>query len=553
VSINLSNKTSVRPGIEHGSVAAARIPFIGQNDSAGLQRAATQLGFTSVGTDQYQHPKDKSWVVMNQGRLERGVASEIFAGKPVDLAALPMQPPGAFGAVAAQALDPSLSATRMKAELTKLGFTQVLPTYFVHPDQSWVAVVQDLGVVRGVGQQQMDPSDVVKPSSGRARSSSATGATASARAGSTRAGRSTKTPDAALSMPKVNPTFEDGFLACAQIGFLNHGNRASDAATFQQLGFKETVPGLFEHPDTSFVAYTTQGTIERGAGTQVFQRVPQSPQRLGTVAAGPEHLALALNAAPIAGGKLTPKDVLDGVPALKTAGFMEVRKGFWQHADSSFVAAVGGQVVFGAQQQVLSSHPSQMPKIKSTSAHSFLAVAQTSALKAGERNLAKKLSDLGFADQGNGLHQHGDGSWVAISAGSLLRGHQGDVFTDVPKPPKPGQHKVFTSMPGGSWSQWQQQFAVARLPLFQGQFTAAEASKVLKRLGFADVGGGTWQHPDGSRITLQQGSQPYFSSSAFQQWDFSQFPYQNGTDGTNLANLTQHWLSWAQSGGTPPF
>lgn len=141
-----------------------------------------------------------------------------------------------------------------------------------------------------------------------------------------------------------------------------------------------------------------------------------------------------------------------------------------------------------------------------------------------------------------------------MSAGALVRGLNGDVFKDIPKPPKPGQHPVFSSLPGGSWRQWQQQFAVAKLPLFQGQFSAAEAAKVLKRLGFADTGNGAWVHPDGSRLTLQSSqSQPYFQSSAFQQWGFSQFPYQNGTDGSALANLTYQWLNWAQGGGTSPF
>lgn len=546
--LSLTQMRPINPSIEHASIAAARVPFVGSGDVATLQQAATSLGFNPVGQDQYQHPVDKSWIAMNvNGRVERGVGNDMFASRPMDLAALPMAAPGAFGAVAAQTIDPSLSSMRVTAELTRQGFTQVLPTYFVHADQSWVALVQDLGVVRGVGQQQMDPTDVMQRGSSRAarRSSSANDTTSP---------QHTKAmnPDTVLSFPSVSPAFEDGFLACAQPGFLQHDNRASDAGSLQQLGFKESTPGLFEHVDGSFIAYTSQGTIERGCGQQLFAGVPISPARLGQIPPNATYLGMALAEPTLA--TLTAKQVLDGVKPLKDAGFKQTRPGFWQHQDTSFVAAVGGQVVFGANNQVLSTHPASMPQIQSQPAHGFYAIAKTGTLSPTDTQLAQKLGDLGFYNVSTGVYQHDDGSWIAVQAGAFLRGVGSDVLKDVPKPPKPGEYQTYTTLPGGDWSQWQRQFAIAKLPLIYNNFTNSEVQKIMTHLGFVGVGNGQWQHPDGSAVSLYMGgSHPTFLSSRFQQWDFSHFPYQNGTDSNGLSILTQQWLAWVQTGSNPPF
>lgn len=612
MTLQLATMSPLPPAKEHAALAAARVPQAAFADPAALKAAAKQLGMKAVGENQYQHPVDGSWVALDGKKPVRGVGAQRFQGAPVDLAKLPVLAVGAKPGIAAQSIAAKRPGAALTGQLAKMGFSQASSTYWVHPDQSWVAITKDLGVVRGVGNRRLDPADVFTPGP------------------PSRTGAQPRKPDDVLNFKRVAPRADDGFYACAQPGFLQAGNKASDAAALKKLGFKESTPGLFTHADGSWLAYTSQNRIERGAGNVVFQRVPLSPQRMSTTAPGPQHLSLAIAQPKIAA--LTPTQVMKGDKALVDAGFTQVRPGMHQHADGSFVTAAGGKVHLGVKQTVLSAapvlsnvsaknpdlkaivgastlwdlptaksqlrralldkgfvearagfyqdapnkrwiavdgdtlrvgigssvydgipSPQALPKKKSAPAHAFVAIAQTSGLKGGERDFAKQLEALGFADKGGGLHAHKDGSWVLQGAdGGLLRGHNGQAFTDVPKPPKPGSYQVFATKPPGNWAKWRQQFAIARLPLFQGQFTKDQAAKVLTKLGFVENGTNDWHHPDGSVLKLA-GDPPRFSSSKFQKWGFADFPYQNYPDGNTMQTLTQKWLSWAQGRGQPPY
>lgn len=131
--IDLAAMTLTPPAREHGSLAAAQLPFIAPDGRAALQDAATALGFTAVGTDQYSHP-DGSWVAMNGQRVERGFKLQHFRGVPPAVTGFPVAQQGTYTNVAAAGIAPAPTATRWSAaqlaDLTKLGFVSVLPNYF---------------------------------------------------------------------------------------------------------------------------------------------------------------------------------------------------------------------------------------------------------------------------------------------------------------------------------------------------------------------------------------------------------------------------------------
>jgi hypothetical protein len=547
MALNFNQMQTARPTLQHGAVAASRVPFIAANDTQALAQAAAQLGFTSIGQDQFQHV-DGSWLAMVNGRLERGHQNTLFRGVPQDLTQLPVLPVGQQ--VAAQKIPPVASPSLL-ADLTRAGFTETVKSFFASPDGSWVAILPDRGVIRGLQQSQLDPTDLAAPAAGgptRAQQGGAADGGASAAA--------PVSPDDVLRAPYVARAarFEDGFLACASVPFLNPGSVASDRATLAQHGFTEEAPGFFVHPDSSFISYTSQGRIERGVDKTLFQRVPQSPQRLGTTP--PPRNGYVLAVADSALQKLTFADVRKSDQALLDAGFTKKAPNFYAHADGSFFAFTATKTFTGQASQLFASPPpsfDSMPRQASRPEHGFYAIVKTGALTGAEPNLGQILGGHGFSATVPGrLYEHQDGSFVVVDKGALHRGHGGTLFSDVPQPPAPGTYQVYTRKPAGSWAQWQSQFAIAKCPLFNGQFTSAQAQKILHHLGFHEASPGEWAHPDGSALTLR-GDPPYFHASRFQQWDFSQFPYQAGNDGRTLSSVTQRWQAWVQGGGSPPF
>lgn len=546
MSLNLTQMRERRPSLRHGAVAASRLPFVPANDAAALARAAQQLGFQSVGPNQYQH-QDGSWLALVGNRLERGHQTTQFRGVPVDITQLPVLPRGQ--AVAAQQVAPTATPT-LRADLTRLGFTETVTNFFAAADGSWVALMPDQSVLRGLQQSLLHPADV-PPATARARTAQPAQAPPAAPAAPS------ASADDVLRAPYTAraPRFEDGFLACAQVPFLNAGSAGADRQTLQGLGFTEKAPGFFVHPgDNSWIAYTSAGRIERGVDHSLFQRVPQSPARLG--ASPPPAHAFVFAIADPKLAALTQKDVASSDQPLLDAGFTKKAAHYYVHVDGSFIAFSPSAVHTGNGNQIFSSSPppfDALPRQPSRPEHGFAAIVKTVQLTGQEPNLGQILGGFGFqASLPGRFYEHADGSFVVLHGGALHRGHGGAVFSDVPQPPPPGVYQAYARKPGGSWSQWQKQFAIAKLPLFSGQFSAAQAAKILQHLGFLDSGRGVWTHPDGSQLTLS-GNPPYFQASRFQKWNFSQFPYQNVSDGTALMALTGLWERWVTRGGSPPF
>jgi hypothetical protein len=597
---------------EHGALATARLPRDALKDPAALAQAAKSLGFKAVGTNQYQHPKDLSWVAIDGKKTLRGIGGTELQGTPKDLEALPVARVDAFAKSAAVLVSPSRTDGAAVNQLTRLGFTQLVRNYYAHADGSWVALLPGK-VLRGVGTKQLDPADVQAP---KASSTSAPPPASAAEAAGLRC---------------IAPRVDDSFSAVAGIGWISGGALSRADAQLKSAGFKHAATNLYTHPDGSWLA-DVGGRITRGIGNVAFSNNPSSASSRTATAPTAKHFAAAI-ADPLV-ATLTVSKVNKPPPELLALGFVQARHGLLKHPDGSFIAAVQGagskQLYFGVGPTALTrppalkdlpsrpmdtkamldcvelwnlpaaqgpaakaledlgykkeragfyrkdaNHwvafdgkerfvgvgkatyqglpsPTALPRIKSTSAHSWTAVAKTAGLTDKTHGLGDKLKDLGFSDKGNDLFSHADGSWVVKTPDGLLRGVKSQALSDVPKAPKPGEYEIFTSKPAGPWSTWRSRFAIAKLPLFQGQFSRAEAGKVLKRLGFSEASTNHWVHPDGSSVRLA-GDPPRFSSSKFQQWGFADFPYRNGTDANPMQALTRKWESFAKNGGAAPY
>lgn len=529
MAINLQNMSLQRPALQHGAVAAARVPFVAQNDTAALARAAQALGFQPSqaavpGAAEFTHP-DGSWVLMQNGRLERGFQQTHFRGMPQDLTALPMLPRGQN--VAAAQIAPTYAAN-MPSTLTRAGFAESSKNFFAHPDGSWVAVLADQQVVRGFGQSQLDPADVPRPARpprGQPAAGGQAGAAQAGGAASTQQGG--MVVDDVLRYPQRAAQFEDGFLATAQLGFLQPNNLANDRRTFLQQGFVEKTPGYFEHPDTSWVAYASNGRIERGVGQTMFQRVPVSPARAGTQP--PPASAFALAVADSKLQSLTLQGVQQDDKALTDAGFTKKGPNFYQHRDGSFLAFTGNQIYTGHNNVIFSSPPQaidQMPQVKSAPEHGWYAVAKTGDLTAQTASLGQKLGGLGFTATVPGkMWEHSDGSFVVVHNNALFRGVAGQIFSDVPKPPPPGSGGPDRSRPPlpdrSSWAWWQQNTALGRLPIMS---SPSQAQQQCPALGFS-LHGQEWWHPDGSWVSVAGGR----IRVGWKGYSLGELPYNNRT------------------------
>ena len=144
--------TNRAPTNADGKLACAKIPFLRANDAATVGREARAVGMTSVGNSQWVHPKDGSWVMLDDGgRLQRGVRRTQFDGIPQPYVE-PADPKQAKALEKLLAETPRIprsmanyaiakigivSAGTLAATLPNHGFLQIGTTW-VHPDGSWV-------------------------------------------------------------------------------------------------------------------------------------------------------------------------------------------------------------------------------------------------------------------------------------------------------------------------------------------------------------------------------------------------------------------------------
>jgi hypothetical protein len=168
MAINLNALNAVQPSQEHGSLAAARVPFLNSATPAAVKRAASSVGMKVVGPDQYRHA-DGSWLLLDgNGTPQRGYRTSMFRGVPQNVAKFPMAARAAYPSTTATAKVASRvgsSLPKFVAGLKRKGFTQVLPTYFSHADGSWVAI-DGKSVVRGLNQERVNDKSFYKQAGG---------------------------------------------------------------------------------------------------------------------------------------------------------------------------------------------------------------------------------------------------------------------------------------------------------------------------------------------------------------------------------------------------
>jgi predicted RNA binding protein YcfA (HicA-like mRNA interferase family) len=490
MSINLSRVTLQQPQFEHGALATARLPFVQNINALGLARAATSVGMTQVATNQFQHPVDGSWAVLQGNRIERGVGNIHFRGVPADLMQLPVHPSGQT--CAATHISKQLSGSALVANLTAAGFAETSKCFFTHPDGSWVVVTPERNVVRGFAQGLVHDADMQTGTAPPARRRTAARAPA---------------PPVldVMALPQRSPTFEDGFLACAMPGRLDAAQASVEATGLTQQGFVETHPGYFEHPgDKSWVAFTSQPSVERGVGGARFDRVPVNPTRLSQFDPNDVGHAFMLSAANQNLQALTLTDVQKSDAALIDAGFTRAAgpHAVYTHADGCFFAFAAGQTYVGKNQQILSPLPQPLDiknAIASRPEHGFHAIAKTIDLKAGSAKLGQALEGLGFTATIRGvLYAHADGSWVVLQGKSLFRGVGTELLADVPKPPPPGSVVRDHSTPPLPASM--RAYGLAKI----GIVNTTTVHSQCRAQGFVQIGQ-EYVHADGSWVDLSGG------------------------------------------------
>jgi hypothetical protein len=153
----VSSCTLTQPSFEHGALAVAKVPRL-DAPGAAAEAILKKAGFTAAGANKYQ-AADGSWIQYsaNNQRWERGVGRKVFRGIPSSLDALGSvrftKAEHGFYAIAYLPKLVAGDAAATRAALVKAGFAATLPTFFSHPDGSFVALGDKLTV--GVNDQRV--------------------------------------------------------------------------------------------------------------------------------------------------------------------------------------------------------------------------------------------------------------------------------------------------------------------------------------------------------------------------------------------------------------
>lgn len=497
----------IPPFLEHGTLAAARIKDL--TTAAELQTATAALGFQAVGPDQYLHD-DGSWVALSAtGHVERGFLKARFTSRPADIHSLPQRPPEAAAGTAAVSLpalhpgDPALPALLIARGFAEIfwpdlgikpdgglfvrdGRTAGRPAVYSHPDGSWVVIAGNQAL-RGNGLLRIEDTAPQPPALAVDPTQPAAPAVAPPQPTAPRF-----TAAQAAAFPAIAPTFEDGFLACAQLPFLQAAKIIAERSTLTRHGFTESSPGYFEHCDGSWVAYGTS-RVERGKGQQRFNGVPGS--RGGSIRdRGVTLDDLFLDTADRALSNLTVDTVGQ---AARDAGFQQINPNFWRAADGSFVAILDGAVRFGNHQELFRVQPD------------FAALA-TFAMTLDETVTAAPLWGLpstaaaarpwleqhGFAPHGFHTALYTQGSvWVALVDDKIELGRANHRYDVIPTPTS------LATIPSDVQHRW---MAIAQTRDLRIDDPGLD--QALTQLGFVAKAQGVYRHGDGSFVASFNGA-----------------------------------------------
>jgi hypothetical protein len=474
--IKLSDASPTKPRLADGALVASRVP----DDAATFSAAANALGMIEVAPNQFQHPGDQSWAVLEAGRVERGCRLNHFQSAPARLETLRL-----YGSeiICAAAKIKDGSPDEVVSQLIGAGFAETNRFFFAHADGSWVAMTPGAQVMRGFTELRFNLA-FSPPTYGSVPAEDAPRPTV-------------PTHRDVLSLPMKTPGFADGLLACAMLGVV-------DPQRLGAQGFVEIEPGFFEHPtDQAWVAFTADATIQYGVGDTRFEYAPRSlwPFRSAT----PSH-AFALSIASPALQSMAYEDVLQNDHALLAAGFTRMSRGFYEHKDGGFFAFTASQTCAGQHRQVFTTMPSPLDMkdaIALQPEFTYYSIAKTGSLR-NDATLPDKLIDLGFiATVPGALFNHPDRSWLAVKGEQVFYGIDNALLRHAPAPPPRGDLVRDTSRPplpdANRWAYWQQNTALGKLPILSGR---PEDMAALAATGFVQVDD-DWLHVDGSWVNFR--------------------------------------------------
>lgn len=464
MAIDLASKQKLRPQAHHGALAAARVPDSAAANPSRFTAAVKAEGFQRVATNQYQQA-DGSWLVREGTTIHRGVDAQVFTAAPNDVLGIPMA--ARKVTCAANALPQILGDTnRMAAELTKAGFAPVIPNYFAHSDGSWVALTTQ-GPVYGFKQRRV-PGPI---------GTKANAATLS------------YTAAEAAALRSVNPNFEHGFLATAQLGFLSNPLDAAAKRSLTQAGFKETSTNFFQHADNSWLAMTPNA-IDRGHAGQRFSRIPIGITRQGSgTTPTASHFGLAIADPKIA--SLTPAGFDKAHDTFTALGFAQTLPNVYKHKDGSFVALTANKLHFGANNTRLTKAPDPTAlAAKKPTTQNIVQMAPLWGFDAKDvKGAAAELEKRGFTETRPGFFKSGS-VWASVGDKKVDVGNNTQRFSSVPTVNDLAAIKPKTEHRWNAITQ-------TRGLKVDGKLAAA-----LKKLGFAEKAPGFFQHADSSFVAV---------------------------------------------------
>lgn len=318
--------TPVKAHFAHGLLALAKVSPGTTLDPALLAADAAAAGFVKTRPNFYQH-RDGSWVGQLDGpEIRRGVGKTLFhlntgvlnLTNKAPIAPNRLAPTTALASVAEAVAATGVAAN---AELLKSkGFVSPFDGHWTHPDDSWVAQVG--GETRmGFGWEEATlqsflPMELFK--------------------------KLRKYSDVSAN------TSHDTFHATLAIGELPWPLPLSDLAALKKVtaakGFTEVEPFFFKHSDGSWVRMLDDLSVRYGYNEKIFYGQVQPLRSLPIGPAGRAQRQTPLGAII---DEVHAKGFAASASLLEQREFVKKSENFYEHADGTWVAQVGGELWAG--------------------------------------------------------------------------------------------------------------------------------------------------------------------------------------------------------------
>ncbi|MBI5508767.1 MAG: hypothetical protein HY903_08430 [Deltaproteobacteria bacterium] len=260
---SLTSCKTIQPKQAHGTLAAAKLPDLAYTDQAAGAKMLRKHGFVEQEKDVFA-AKDGSWARLRtkDNRWVLGFGEQRFASPPIRLHDVEVMryEPALHAGYAVSRLPPlkGKSPHALRAALQRLGFAEIAPGYFSHPDGSWLGVA-DREIFAGMGNRRY--ARVPAPAAGAPASPP------------------WRTIFPELPFPKNWAKWRRSF-AVARLPRANGQFTAPQLRTIlEHLGFANTKGNLWTHPDGSFARISGPRITGTGFQRWDFGRFPYSANK----------------------------------------------------------------------------------------------------------------------------------------------------------------------------------------------------------------------------------------------------------------------------------